>query len=152
MAKYRPFNIDLIFSDEFNALSITAQNLYFRLNLLADDMGVCQRLSTFIDGKRLKDTDLDELENNKFIIFYKRLRIVRHWHVHNKKLTNKSSLHDAVFELVWNDKKIMSIIRQKRIEKSNFTNPAQIEKLHLSINQLVISITMIPPQKQKHQI
>lgn len=85
MAASRMFDIRLMQSDAFTRMSQGAQLLYVQLALSADDDGFTEsiRLSKFLSGS--SDSELQELEENKFIILFDdgKVLVIRHWKRHN---------------------------------------------------------------------
>lgn len=84
MAEKRMFTQKIIDSDAFLDMPLTAQALYFHLNMRADDDG-------FINNpKRIQRTigategDLDQLIEKRFVIgFENGVIVIKHWRMHN---------------------------------------------------------------------
>ena len=84
MANKRMFTLKICDSDAFLDMPIAAQNLYFHLNMRADDDGFidCPKKITRMVGA--KPEDLEELINRKFLIaFESGIVVIKHWRMHN---------------------------------------------------------------------
>lgn len=84
MANKRMFSRELVNTDAFSVLSLSAQALYFRLCLEADDDGFLSstlRITRSIGGT---ETELKELLDSGFLIrFDSGIYLIRHWNIHN---------------------------------------------------------------------
>ena len=84
MASKRMFSMDVVGSDEFLDLPASAQNLYFHLNMRADDDGFINNPRAVMRIIGASDEDLELLEENDLLMIYGSVVVVRHWHVHNQ--------------------------------------------------------------------
>lgn len=84
MAERRMFTMKIIDSDAFLDMPLTAQALYFHLNMRADDDG-------FVNGPKkiqrmvgASESDLQLLIDNRFILpFDNGIIAIKHWKMHN---------------------------------------------------------------------
>lgn len=84
MANKRMFSIDVVNSDAFLDMPVSAQNLYFHLALRADDDGMIDNPNSIKRITNSSDSDLQTLIRTNFIIpFDNGIVAVRHWKVHN---------------------------------------------------------------------
>jgi hypothetical protein len=85
MARRRMFSIDVVETDSFLDLPVSAQNLYFHLALNADDDGFitnARRIQALIGAE---SKDLDALKSSGFIIVFDAgVYAITHWHVMNE--------------------------------------------------------------------
>lgn len=84
MANKRMFTLKICDSDAFLDMSLNAQNLYFHLNMRADDDGFidCPNKITRMVGAKAED--LEELINKRFLIaFESGIVVIKHWRMHN---------------------------------------------------------------------
>ena len=84
MAKKRMFNISVVDSDAFLDMPLSAQALYFHLNMRADDDGFIgnpKRIQRLIGSS---DDDLKLLFLKRFILtFEDGVIVIKHWRMHN---------------------------------------------------------------------
>lgn len=84
MANKRMFSIDVVNSDAFLDMPVSAQNFYFHLALRADDDGIIDNPNSIKRITNSSDSDLEALIRTNFIIpFDSGIVAVRHWKVHN---------------------------------------------------------------------
>jgi len=84
MAKKRMVSNDIIDSDAFQDMPTTAQLLYFRMILKADDDGFVANPRTIMRLCRSSDDDLRILGTKKFVIpFDTGIVVIKHWRIHN---------------------------------------------------------------------
>ena len=85
MAQRRMLNPIVICSDAFLDMDPTAQNLYFHLNLNADDEGFVSNGQSVKEIVSAKDEDLNMLIKKGYLIEFKsKVMLIRHWHIHNR--------------------------------------------------------------------
>lgn len=84
MAQKRMFSLKIIDTDMFLDMPISAQNLYFHLNMRADDDGF---ISNYKKIKRIigsSDDDMTILLSKDFVIpFESGVCVIKHWKIHN---------------------------------------------------------------------
>ena len=84
MAKKRMFNFEVLDTDAFLSMPLSAQAMYFHLNLRADDDGFVsnpQRIRTYIGAS---EDDLKLLIAKRFLIeFENGIVVIKHWWMHN---------------------------------------------------------------------
>ena len=84
MARKRMFSILIVDSDAFLDMPLSAQALYFHLNMRADDdgfIGNAKRIQRMIGSN---DDDLKLLIGKRFLIpFEEGVLVIKHWRIHN---------------------------------------------------------------------
>ena len=84
MAEKRMFARSLIDSDAFLEMPLSAQALYFHLNMRADDDGFINNPKRITDYVGAAADDLKLLLAKRFIIvFDSGVIVIRHWRMHN---------------------------------------------------------------------
>lgn len=85
MAKRRMFSRDITDSDVFMELPLSAQALYFHLNMNADDEGFVNAPKRIQRSIRAGDDDLKLLIAKGFVIpFDSGIIVIKHWGMHNQ--------------------------------------------------------------------
>ena len=84
MANRRMFSLDVVDTDSFLDMPLTAQVLYFHLGMRADDDGFISNPKRVQRMVGCNDDDLKLLLAKGFIIpFESGVCVIRHWKVHN---------------------------------------------------------------------
>lgn len=85
MAEKRMFARSLIDSDAFLDMPLSAQALYFHLNMRADDDGFVNNPKRITDYVGAASDDLKLLLAKRFIIVFddSGVIVIRHWRLHN---------------------------------------------------------------------
>lgn len=84
MAQKRMFTMRIIDSDEFLELPATAQNLYFHLNMRADDDGFLNNPKRIMRDVRATEDDLKILLAKRFLLAFENgVIVIKHWRMHN---------------------------------------------------------------------
>ena len=84
MASKRMINISVIDSDAFLSLPQTAQNLYFHLNMRADDDGFVDSPKKIMRIVGANDGDMQQLLQKRYLlIFESGVIVIKHWRMHN---------------------------------------------------------------------
>lgn len=84
MAKKRMFNLDVLDTDAFLDMPLSAQALYFWLCMRADDDGFISNPKRIKDYIGASDDDLKLLVMKRFIItFEDGVIVIKHWRMHN---------------------------------------------------------------------
>lgn len=112
MAEKRMLSQKIVDSDVFLDMPSTTQNLYFHLNIRADDDGFVNNPKSIMRNVNASENDLSLLILKKFIIpFESGIVVIRHWKIHNyiRKDTYKETAYkeeksrliekDKVYEL-----------------------------------------------------
>lgn len=91
------FSSKITESDEFLDLPVTAQNLYFHLNMNADDRGFIGNPRTIMRMCGATNGDAKALLDNKFMLGFdgKACILVKHWNTHN--YIRKDRMHESMF-------------------------------------------------------
>jgi hypothetical protein len=84
MAKRRMFSLDVVDTDLFLDMPVSAQNLYFHLGMRADDDGFVDNPKKIMKIVNSSDDDMKLLFAKKFVIpFENGVCVIRHWRIHN---------------------------------------------------------------------
>jgi hypothetical protein len=84
MANRRMFAKTIIDSDMFLDMPSTTQNLYFHLNMRADDEGFVNAPKKVMRVIQANTNDLDILVAKKFVLtFHSGVLVIKHWKLHN---------------------------------------------------------------------
>ena len=84
MAERRMFSKTIIDSDAFWDLSVTAQLLYFHLNMRADDDGFINNPKKIMNFIGANVDDMNALINQQFVIpFENGIVVIKDWFIHN---------------------------------------------------------------------
>lgn len=84
MAKKRMFTMQIVDSDSFLDMPLTAQCLYFHLNMRADDDGFIGNPKRVAKLVGCNDDDLKLLIAKRFVIgFENGVIVIKHWKMHN---------------------------------------------------------------------
>lgn len=96
MAQKRMFNISITDTDKFLDMPATSQNLYFHLNMHADDDGFVDSPKRIMRNLGAHQNDMDILLSKQFIfVFESGILVIRDWKIHNiiRKDTYKPTLY-----------------------------------------------------------
>lgn len=87
MAKRRMFTLDIVDSDAFLTLPLSAQALYFHLGMRADDDGFVGKPITIMKSIGANSVDMELLIQKKFVLYFDEqgVIVVKHWWMHNQK-------------------------------------------------------------------
>lgn len=84
MAKKRMFAKDIVFSDDFLDMPISARCLYFSLGMVADDDGFVDNVRSVMRQCGAVQNDLDVLLAKQYVLaFEDGIIVIRHWRLHN---------------------------------------------------------------------
>jgi hypothetical protein len=84
MANRRMFAKTIIDSDMFLDMPQTTQNLYFHLNMRADDEGFVNAPKKVMRVIQANQNDLDILVAKRFVLFFESgVLVIKHWKLHN---------------------------------------------------------------------
>lgn len=84
MAKRRMFSLDIVDSDAFLDMPLSAQGLYYQLCMRADDEGFINNSKKIQRMIGASEQDLKDLINNRFILsFNSGVVVIKHWYIHN---------------------------------------------------------------------
>lgn len=79
MAERRMFTTQVVDSDEFLELPLTAQALYFHLGMRADDDGFVHKPKAVLRTVLASGEDLDRLVERGFVLLLDGIAVIRHW-------------------------------------------------------------------------
>lgn len=120
MAQRRMFSKLITDSDMFLEMPVTAQNLYFHLNLHADDDGFLGNAKTVRRMVGANEDDLKILQAKGFIlIFPDGVTVIRDWHIHN--FIRKDRYRETIYK---HDKGQLKVNDNKQYELTNPVTPA----------------------------
>ena len=78
------FSLDIIDTDDFLEMPVSARELYFQFGMRADDDGFLASYRKIMKITGASDDDLRVLSTKKFIInFENGIIVIRHWKIHN---------------------------------------------------------------------
>lgn len=121
MAQRRMFSKQITDTDAFLDMPATAQNLYFHLNMHADDDGFLGNAKTIRRMIGASEDDLKVLVAKQFIlVFPDGVAVIRDWHIHN--YIQKDRYHPTVYE---KDKQKLKLSNAKQYELQPAKNPAK---------------------------
>ena len=84
IAEKRMFSQKIVGSDEFMDMPLSAQALYFHLNMRADDDGFINNTARVLRDIKAKPKDLRVLIEKRFLIsFDNGVIVIKHWRMHN---------------------------------------------------------------------
>lgn len=84
MAQRRMFSKHITDSDAFLDMPATTQNLYFHLNMSADDDGFVNAPNRIMRNIGASKNDMDLLLVKRFILLFENgVMVIRHWRIHN---------------------------------------------------------------------
>ena len=85
MAKRRMFSLDIVDSDAFLSLPLSAQALYFHLGMRADDDGFVGKPLAIMKSIGSNNGDMESLIAKRFVLYFSEegIIVVKHWWMHN---------------------------------------------------------------------
>lgn len=84
MANRRMFSLDVVNTDNFMEMPLTAQALYFHLGMRADDDGFISSPEQIMKAVECKQDDMKILISKGYVIpFESGIVVIRHWKQHN---------------------------------------------------------------------
>ena len=90
MAEKRMFTKKITLSDDFISMPHSSQNLYFHLNMEADDEGFVNGVKRIMRTINSNDDDLKILFTKRFVLaFESGVIVIKHWKLHNKLRDNR---------------------------------------------------------------
>ena len=90
MARKRMFRLDVLETDAFMDMPLTAQALYFHLNLRADDDGFIGNPNQIVRSIGASADDLKLLIAKRFVLtFEDGVIVIKHWRLHNTLSSNR---------------------------------------------------------------
>lgn len=123
MAQRRMFSRQITDTDAFLDMPATAQNLYFHLNMHADDDGFLGNAKMIKRMVGASDDDLKVLVAKQFIlVFPDGVSVIRDWHIHN--YIQKDRYHPTMYQ---DDKDQLEISKSKQYEIAT-EKPKEIEE------------------------
>lgn len=115
MAQRRMFSKQITDTDAFLDMPATAQNLYFHLNMHADDDGFLGNAKTIKRMVGASDDDLKIITAKQFIlVFDDGVSVIRDWHIHN--YIQKDRYHPTVYQ---EDKEKLQLTKNKQYQISS---------------------------------
>ena len=84
MARKRMFDLNVVDTDSFLDLPVTAQNLYFHSSMRADDDGFVSNIKRIMDLSKANKDDMNILiAKGFFLLFEDGVIVIRHWRLNN---------------------------------------------------------------------
>lgn len=85
MAAKRMIKIDLVTSDAFLDMPLTAQGLFFHLCVRADDDGFIDCVNKIIRECQASKEDFEILKQNRYVLTFpnSNVIVIKHWNLHN---------------------------------------------------------------------
>ena len=112
MVQRRMFSKQITDMDTFLDMPATAQNLYFHLNMHADDDGFLGNVKTIRRMVGASEDDQKLLIEKQFLIMFPDgVVVIRDWHIHN--YIQKDRYHQTIFT---EDKKLLQLDSSKRYQ------------------------------------
>lgn len=112
MVQRRMFSKQITDMDTFLDMPATAQNLYFHLNMHADDDGFLGNVKTIRRMVGASEDDQKLLIAKQFLIMFPDgVVVIRDWHIHN--YIQKDRYHQTIFT---EDKKLLQLDSSKRYQ------------------------------------
>lgn len=112
MVQRRMFSKQITDMDTFLDMPATAQNLYFHLNMHADDDGFLGNVKTIRRMVGASEDDQKLLIAKQFLIMFPDgIVVIRDWHIHN--YIQKDRYHQTIFT---EDKKLLQLDSSKRYQ------------------------------------
>lgn len=103
MAKKRMFSLGVLDTDAFMDMPLSAQALYFHLNLRADDDGFIGNPKRIVKVIGASDDDLKLLVAKRFVLaFEDGVIVIKHWRMHNairKDRYTQTNFYDDLLSL-----------------------------------------------------
>lgn len=131
MAKKRMFNSGVLETDAFMDMPLSAQALYFHLNLRADDDGFVGNPKRITQNIGASIDDLKVLIAKRFLIaFEDGVIVIKHWRMHNvikKDRYTKTNFIEDLNRLKIKDNGAYTIGPGAHLEHKRSTNGAQME-------------------------
>ena len=85
MASRRMFKLSVVSSDAFTAMTLSAQALYFHLNLRADDDGFIDSPLRIMREIGANQGDMEQLLSKRYVLYYESgVIVIKHWRLHNR--------------------------------------------------------------------
>lgn len=123
MANKRMFSMNICDSDAFLDMPVSAQCLYFHLNMRADDDGFVGNPKKIIKIVGANDDDLRILISKRFLLtFEDGVIVIKHWRIHNT--IAKHRYHETQYQ----DEKKSLLIKSNGAYSFNTGNPINDEK------------------------
>lgn len=99
MAERRMFTKKITNSDEFISMPHSSQNLYFHLNMEADDEGFVNGVKRIMRTINANEDDLRILITKRFlIVFESGVIVIKHWKLHNSIRNDRFKPTDYITE------------------------------------------------------
>lgn len=103
MADRRCFHRKIVESDQFYRLPASAQSLYFHLNMASDDDGFVIGAESITSRSRTGKTDLKKLVEERFVLKFGEIYVIKHWRVSNSLKNDRSKplTYPGVAAKIW---------------------------------------------------
>lgn len=109
MANKRMISLDIVETDAFIDMPISARLLYFDLVVRADDDGFLNNARSIARLSGCTEKDLEKLAEKKFVLLFDSgIVVIKHWLIHN------TIRLDRYVETKWKDEKSLLLIDENR--------------------------------------
>jgi len=138
MAERRMFSKQIIDSDMFLDMPVSAQALYFHLAMRADDEGFLNNPSKIMKIVGANKNDMDILIIKKFIIdFPSGIIVIKHWYIHNYIQNDRfrPTVYDGEKLLLDRKENKVYTLRKDQIEDADlFTQNSDVYSLDTQVS------------------
>ena len=141
--KKRMFSDDIVNNDIFIDMPATAQLLYFHIGMETDDEGFCDKVKTCIFRSNAKPKDLKLLIENKYLIDFGQVVLVKHHFMNNTKRS------DRMKETKWKDFRNQVELDGDGIYHRIETNGSQDDNQVSTNGQPMVSLNQIKSNQYK---
>ncbi len=103
MAQKRMFSLNVVDTDRFLEMPVSARLLYYELGMRADDDGFVDNWKKILTFTGLKEDDMKVLISKSFVIpFDSGIIVIRHWRLNNylQKDRIKPTIHQEEFKIL----------------------------------------------------
>ena len=144
MSAKRMFSMQIIDSDPFLDMPLSAQALYFHLSMRADDDGFVNNPKKIQRYVNASDDDLKLLIAKRFILaFDSGVIVIKHWLIHN--YIQKDRYHETVYT---EEKSMLSVKDNKAYTLSSCVQ--NVDKLDTENRQVETKVVEVIEEKKTH--
>lgn len=130
MAQRRMFSKKITDTDHFLDMPLSAQALYFHLNMGADDEGFIDRARTIQRTIRASDDDMKILISKGFLIpFESGVVVIRHWRIHNYIQSDRfqtTIYQEEKSQLEYNQSKMANLSTERKCIQNVYNSEPQV--------------------------
>lgn len=141
--KKRMFSDDITSNDIFIDMPATTQLLYFQIGMETDDEGFCDKVKTCMFRSNAKPKDLKLLIDNKYLIDFGKVVLVKHHFMNNTKRS------DRLKETKWQEYRNQVELDSDGIYHFKGTNDSQDDNQVSTKCQPMVSLNQIKSNQYK---